>query len=108
MFRRFSVGVCVGVGVGSVARGRIGSELFRERGELLFGCFEFELQLRRVDALGLSDEDTPPQELELLHQLSISAPQIVALGRYARELRTRRCKLELHALQQSLELFYAH
>jgi hypothetical protein len=43
----------------------MGSELFRERRKLLFGCFELELQLSRVDPLRFGDEDALPQELEL-------------------------------------------
>ncbi len=47
------------------------SELLSERVELLLGGLELQLKLRRVNPLGLGDEDTALEQLELLHQLAV-------------------------------------
>jgi len=90
------------------------TQLRSELVELLLGFRELDLELGRVDALGLGDEDPPPQQLELLHELSVRAPQVVALGDDVRELLTGDSELlagdrELvaHMADQRLELLLA-
>jgi hypothetical protein len=80
-----------------------GSELI----ELLLRLGELELELGSVDTLGLGDEDPPPQELELLHELAIGAPQLVALQEDPCELVARLGELALHAAHQRFECSYA-
>lgn len=72
-------------------------DLAGERVELGLGLGELDLQLRRVDALGLGDVDTPAQKLQLLLELLVGSPQLVALGGHLGEclLRRRECGLEL-------------
>ncbi len=62
-------------------------DLRGERGELGAGLGKFDLELGRIEPLGLGDEDATAQKLKLLLELLVGASQLVALGGYLRERR---------------------
>ena len=68
-------------------------QLGGEPNHLLHLVGELDLQLRDVDPLGLRHEDAAAKQLELLFDLLVGPPQLVALGGHPRELLRRRREL---------------
>jgi hypothetical protein len=92
-------------------------ELGGEPNDLLHLVGELDLQLRDVDPLGLRHEDAAAEQLELLLELLVRTPQLVALGgdprkclRRRGELRPERGDMRAHLsvrLRRRLELRHA-
>jgi hypothetical protein len=86
---------------------RVKGERRGEGHELLLHLRELQLELRDVDTLRLRGVDAPAKKLQLLLELLVGAPKLVALGGHFRQrrLRARECDLEPRdATERVLEL----